>query len=165
MTARRRLATCHAVPPHPFLLVYLSERTVVPAHSPARAARDGASISHQTTLPAGSRVGYRSQCASSLFLRVGYSVFAEMESRADAGAGLGTSGGMLWSLDDAGPAARGRGHCPLPPRTRSMRSVQAVDPAEDAGPGQFIGAQAPDVSAETACEAFHKLTAARSLTG
>ena len=61
--------------------------------------------------------------------------FAEMESRADAGAGLGTSGGMLWSLDDAGPAARGRGHCPLPPRTRSMRSVQAADPAEDAGTG------------------------------
>lgn len=61
--------------------------------------------------------------------------FTEMESRADAGAGLGTSGGMLWSLDDAGPAARGRGHHPLPPRTRSMHSAQAVDPAENAEMG------------------------------
>ena len=61
--------------------------------------------------------------------------FVEMESRADAGAGLGTSRGMLWSLDDVGPAARGRGHRPLPPLTRSMRGAQAVDLAEDAETG------------------------------
>jgi hypothetical protein len=82
------LAACHAVPPHPFLLVYLSERTVVPAPSPApRRAGDNASSSHQTTLPAGSRVGYQSQFAqrrhqeqpaSSLFLRVGCSESAEV---------------------------------------------------------------------------------------
>ena len=40
---------------------------------------------------------------------------------------LGTSGGILWSVDDAGPAARGRGHRPLPLLTRSMRSAQAAD--------------------------------------
>ena len=61
--------------------------------------------------------------------------FTEMESRADAGAGLGTSGGMLWSLDDAGPAARWRGHRPLPLQTRSMRSAQVADLTEDAGTG------------------------------
>ena len=54
-----------------------------------------------------------------------------MESRADAGAGLGTSGGLLWSLDGADPAARGRGHRPLPPLKQSMRSAQAVDVAAE----------------------------------
>jgi hypothetical protein len=61
--------------------------------------------------------------------------FVKMESRADAGTGLGTGGDLLWLLDDAGPAARGRGHRPLPPRTRSIHNAQAADLTEDAGTG------------------------------
>ena len=71
----------------------------------------------------------RGNCAAKVPVR------RDERSRADAGARLGTSGGMLWSLDDAGPAAQGRGHRPLPPRTRSMHSAQPADLTEDAGTG------------------------------
>jgi hypothetical protein len=62
----------------------------------------------------------------------------EMESRADAGAGLGTSGGMLWSLDGADPAAWKCGHRRLPPLTRSMHRARDVDLTEDAGTGSKL---------------------------
>ena len=54
----------------------------------------------------------------------------------------------------------------LGPGMRAVHDWPAIERASDLGiGGQFTGAQAPDVSAETSCAGFHKLTAARSLTG